>query len=180
MKRFVFKLQKLLDIRVHKEKRIKNELAKAQFERNTIFFKREGYSRELESGRAKMAEDLKNSVLSGETLQMYQRYFNRLKEQISHKDAEIRSADERIAVINERLIEARKERRILERLKENQWKEYQYEVRKEEQEFFDEVGVSAFLRKSREGEFKEKSRIPMTENKQVKKEDDFMSHEVSA
>lgn len=180
MKRFLFKLQKLLDIRSHKEKRIKNELAKAQFERNTIFLKREGLSRELESGHSKMAEDLKNSILSGETMQMYQRYFHRLKEQISHKDAQIRSADGRIALINERLVEARKERRILERLKENKWKEHQYGVQKEEQEFFDEVGTTTFLRKSREREFKEKSRIPMNENKQVKKEEHFMNREVSA
>ena len=50
-------------------------------------------------------------------------------------------------VLSKKLIEARKEKRILERLREKSLQKYFYELRKEEQNFFDEVGTNRFARK---------------------------------
>ncbi|MDD5065761.1 MAG: flagellar export protein FliJ [bacterium] len=173
MKKFTFKLQKLLDIRTHKEKLIKNELAKAQSERYLIVRQRERLADEYSEGVRKMGEEVKHEMLAVETLYEYQRYFKRLKEQIASKLNLIGLADERIKLINDRLVEARKEKRILERLKEKKWKEYQYELQREEQAFFDEVGTNTFIRKMRHEEIKEKIEIPMTDNKEEKETDSF-------
>ena len=82
-----------------------------------------------------------------ERFSQYQQYFNRLKANIKVQNKLISLAEEEIKLINDRLIQARKEKRILEKLKENKLKNYMYDLQKEEQIFFDEIGNNSFVMK---------------------------------
>ncbi|MBU1078165.1 MAG: flagellar export protein FliJ [Spirochaetes bacterium] len=156
MKRFQFRLQKLLEIREHKERLVKNELAKAERKKYIQVEKKDRMHAELDESRNKMKEEEKERLLSVERMKLYQRYFKRLGSGMKMQDKLIMIADEEIGLINEKLVEARKQRRILEKLKENKLKEYNYELQKEEQDFFDEVGNTNYIKEKSEKELQEK------------------------
>lgn len=175
MRKFQFRLQKLLEIRSYKEKLIKNELAKAERKKYILVEKKENLLNELKGSRNKMREEEKEKILTVDRMRLYQQYFKRLKATATQKDKLISLADDEIKLINDRLIEARKKKRVLERLKENKFKDYMYEFQKEEQSFFDEVGNTGFIKnkshKEEENEkakVKEKCEIPIKYNKYEK------------
>lgn len=167
MRRFQFRLQKLLDIRGYKEKQVKNEMAGARRRRNLLVEKKEKFLKEAQKSRKKMRVEENQKKLTIERFNQYQRYFKRLRVNVKTQDKLISLADEEINLINSRLVQARKDKRVLERLKENKLKEYLYELQKEDQDFFDEVGNNSFIKKKIEEEelpagqeVKEKLRIP--------------------
>jgi flagellar FliJ protein len=147
MKRFKFPLERLLEIRRHKENLIKNELAKAQRKKVKLLQEKEELLNKYKQGLNELKIMEKENILSIQKFNNFQSYFNFLKNETEKKDKIIKLADEEIAIISKKLIEARKERRIIERLKEKALKKYFYELQKEEQEFFDEVGMNKFIEK---------------------------------
>ncbi len=149
MKKFQFRLEKLLDIRRYKEKLVENELAKAERKKYILIEKKEGYLNEYEESKLKMRKDEKKKVLTIERMQFYQRFFKRLKSSASSQNKLIMIADEEMKLIHNKLVEARKQKMILERLKEKKLSKYMYELQKEEQNFFDEVGNTSFIHKKR-------------------------------
>lgn len=160
MRKFQFRLQKLLEIRSHKEKLVKNELAKAERKKYILVEKKENLLNELKGSRNKMREEEKEKILTVDRMRLYQQYFKRLRATTDQKDKLISLADDGIKLINDRLIEARKKKRVLERLKENKFKDYMYEFQKEEQNFFDEVGNTGFIKnKKYEEEENEKAKV---------------------
>ncbi len=148
-RRFQFRLQKLLEIRAHKEKLVKNEMGKAQAKKVAAIEKKENIKRRFFDQLLKMKKDEENKVLSIKRLQYYQTFFRKLKEDTNHQDEIISLIDEEIKLINKRLIEAQKDKKILERLKERKLDEHKKEVLKEEQDFFDDIGNSEYVRKIR-------------------------------
>ncbi len=167
MKRFRFRLQRLLEIREHKEKQVKNELAGAEGKKYIHVEKKEKILKEDQGSRKNMHLEQEKRKLTIDRFHQYQRYFNRLKANVTARDKLISLIDDEIKVINERLVEARREKRVLERLKENKLKEYQYEMQREDQNFFDEVGNNKFIKSKieekgrKKAEVKEKVGIPI-------------------
>ena len=166
MKRFQFRLQKLLEIREYKEKQVKNELAGAERKKYLLVEKKEKYLKEDHDARKKMRLEENKKEFTVERFNQYQQYFKRLKAGMKAQDKLINLADEEVKLINDKLIQARKEKRILERLKEKKLKKYMYEVQREEQNFFDEVGNNSFIMKKNEEQI-------MPVSKEVKKKDEI-------
>ncbi len=146
MRKFRFPLQKLLEIKEHKEKLVKNEMAKAQRKKVIYLNEKQDIINKYKNGLKNMKQEEKNKRLSVDKLQNYQKYFSYLKMEESERDNLIKLADEEIAIIAKKLVEARKEKRVLERLKEKKLQQYNYELRKEEQDFLDEVGINKYAR----------------------------------
>lgn len=167
MKKFQFRLQKLLEIKEHKEKLVENELAKAERKKYKLIEKKDHLLDEYQDSKVKMKKEEQKKILTVDRMLMYQRFFRRLKAGVASQNKLIHLADEEIKLVNDRLIEARKERRGLERLKEKKLKSYNYELEKEEQNFFDEVGNTGYIKERREeqealmAKVKEKSEIPI-------------------
>ena len=167
MKKFKFPLQKLLEIREHKEKLIKNELAKSERKKYLLVEKKENYLNDYKKSMTRMREVERERNLTIEILKQYQQYFRRLKVSAKVQDKFIEFADEEIQLINNRLIAARKKKNVLEKLKEKKLKVYNYKLQKEEQDFFDEVGNNGFIKeqiirsKAEKGQVKEKDEIPI-------------------
>ncbi len=149
-RKFQFRLQKLLEIREHKEKLIKNELGKAMAKRVREVEKKNQALANIELNLQKMREEENNNTLSVNRLMQYQSYLKKLKYDIAEQDNIISIIDEEIAMINKKLIAARKDKKILERLKARKKDVYMYEMNKEEQNFFDDIGNVEFVRKIRD------------------------------
>ena len=130
--------------------------------------KKEKHLKQVSEARRKMRLEEDKKEMTIEKLNQYQQYFIRLKANIKAQNKLINLVDEEIKLINERLIQARKQRRIIERLKENKLKQYMYDLQKEDQNFFDEVGNNSFIKKKIEDKYreaakkvKEKTEIPI-------------------
>lgn len=144
MKRFDFKLQKLLEIRQRKEDLQKVKLARASGE----------YQYELSK-----VEKIKNNIKD------YKKYLFKDKEKVSFADLRFldqisTSSDEVIESMKpileekKKAMEAelqifanlRKEKRVVELLKEKQYERYLKELDKEEQKNLDEVAKDVYLK----------------------------------
>jgi len=175
MRRFKFTLEKLLEIRAYKEKQIENELSVVQRKKNSLLEKKQLLLDSDKEYRKKMRQEQKRKSFTVERFIQYQQFFKRIKLSVEEQNKLIKLLDEEIALINKKLIEARKERRVLERLKEKKFKKYLYELAKEEQNFFDEVGTNSFIKRKREDEaeiprttqVKEKIEIPIKYTEEI-------------
>ncbi len=167
MRRFRFPLQRLLEIRKHKEDIIKNQMAQAQRRRIEHQQKKQAIVDRYADSIERMKEEEKAKMLSITKFQNYQNYLRYLRKEMEKQDTLIKVIDDEIAMISKKLVEARKDRRVIERLKERALQRYIYELRKEEQDFFDEVGTNRFAseiskQEEIEPEKKEKVEIPLT------------------
>lgn len=143
MKRFQFRLQKLLEIRQKKEDREKIELAKASGAYQLEVNKKQKVLNMLNNYRGQLG---KNKKLTLRELQEYDRL-------VSNSDAALGIIEEEIArkkeIMNthiERYAKLKQERMAVEKLKERAWKRYQEEEKREQQRMLDEIGQNIYLR----------------------------------
>lgn len=138
MKKFVFKLQPLLSVKMQMEDNLKNELGKAiqELERNNellkfIENKKEAYINKF------------NSKTRGKTLlkdlREYSTYILHLNSKLEQQKENVKSAQKNVDKIREELTEVMKERRVLEKLREKKYKQFLNEQLKEEQKLSDEI-----------------------------------------
>ncbi len=176
-KKFQFRLQRLLEIREHKEKLIKNELGKARSKKVKELNKKMRAVNNINKSLKSMKNEEKNKVLSISRIMQYQNYFKKLKVDMENQDKIISIIDEEINMINNKLVEARKNKKVLERLKERKMKKYVYEVGREEQNFFDDIGNVEFVRQLREHKkilSQEKQEIPIKYKEKYLQDVDFI------
>lgn len=144
MKRFNFRLQRVLDIKSTIEK-VKN---KDFLTANSEFLKAVNKLQEIVGTRNKYQENLhqvKKKGIEITYINFYFRYFRMLENQISFQHRMIDIAREEMEKRRLILIDAVKERRILERLKEKKREQYNYEFSKEEQLLSDEISGRKFF-----------------------------------
>jgi flagellar FliJ protein len=147
MPRFKFKLQRVLEIREHKERLLKSELA----ELKRLYKQEESILRELQYKHTqylrRLIELQKEPFIVVEEISFFHAYVDKLHDDCNAQKERLNELSKRIEGVKEKLIEARKERRILEKLRERYWKAFQLEVERVEQNFLDEIGQSIFHRR---------------------------------
>jgi flagellar FliJ protein len=147
MPRFKFKLQRVLEIREHKERLLKSELA----ELKRLYKQEESILRELQYKHTqylrRLIELQKEPFIVVEEISFFHTYVDKLHDDCNAQRERLNELSKRIEGVKEKLIEARKERRILEKLRERYWKAFQFEVERVEQNFLDEIGQSIFHRR---------------------------------
>jgi len=160
MRRFKFTLERLLEIRRHKEKLVENEVSQITAKKVRAIERKN----KLIQKRKNVVKDLRNvekrKLVNASEYIQYQRFFNGVDTEVKYQDKLIFQIDEELKPVIQKLIEARKKRRMLERLKEKQYQRYLKDVEKEEQNFYDEVGVNISARKEK-AEIKKKIEIPI-------------------
>lgn len=131
MKKFQFRLQKLLDIREARENEIKNELMKVLALQN----KERVYQDELrnkirhyESGYREMQK--KGGLIPEDALAVM-RFADISRRAIDEAERRIEKLEPEAQKIRERLISASRDKKIVEKLKERKFEEYNYELNKE-------------------------------------------------
>jgi flagellar export protein FliJ len=143
MKRFNFRLQRVLEIRERFRDEMRQELVQRNFEhdreRNILEHLDQEFLRaKVEEGGTYSASEM---VLVGD-------YSTRLQEQIEQQRARVLAAEQAAEEARERYIEASKESQALEKLKEKRRQEYVEQALKEEGAQLDEIAVQRAGRKA--------------------------------
>lgn len=144
MPTFKFRLESVLELRKRVEDQRKKELAHLR----ELLHKEQDFLKELETktveALAGMKECQKGSVFNIEEVMRYYRYFtfcrDKIKEQISLIESLIISVEKK----REDLVAASKERKILEKLKDNQLQEHKHVMDSWETKIIDELATNGY------------------------------------
>lgn len=144
MPTFKFRLESVLELRKRIEEQRKKELASLR----ELLRKEQDFLKELETKTVEalqgMKECQKGTIFNIEEVMRYYRYFtfcrDKIKEQISIIEGLIASVEKK----REDLVAASKERKILEKLKENQLHEYKVMMDSWETKMIDELATNGY------------------------------------
>lgn len=144
MKRFEFRLQKLLEIRKRKEEQEKLELAKASGAYQFVLNKKEKILFNLGEKRKELSN--KKGQLNLRELQAYDSMVKDADLAIKKLDVEIEEKRKIMQKHIDKYAELKRERRVVEVLREKAYKKYEEEAGKEEQKLIDEIGKDLFIK----------------------------------
>ncbi len=144
MKKFEFKLQKLLEIRQKKEDQEKIELGRASGAYQYILNKKEKI---VDNVRTTLAALGKNKAkLNLKDLQAYDRMVKDADVAVKRLEVEIEEKRKIMQEHIDKYAALKRERRVVEILKEKAYKRYEDEASKDEQKLIDEIGKDQFVR----------------------------------
>ncbi|ONI44506.1 flagellar export protein FliJ [Candidatus Epulonipiscioides gigas] len=143
-----FRLESILSLKKNIEQMKQKELADAYFEKQKLVDKKNQLENNKEILNKNTRQSLKGKVNPKDLIQNSQ-YVEVLDTQIKNTDIEIVKADDNILVKQKNLVEAMKERKILENLKEIHLEEFRKEQLFEEQKLADEVVGYRYIQRER-------------------------------
>ncbi|MCR4402726.1 MAG: flagellar export protein FliJ [Firmicutes bacterium] len=149
MKRFRFRLEKLLEVRRLRENALQQDLARAQ----EALRREKGVLETLGAARGATLEALRANVcgtLNVQDIAAYYRYLGFLAHRIEEQRAVVERAAREEAAKRDALIAARRRRKVVEKLRERAYARYREGILREEQAFLDEVGSMRYARKGGE------------------------------
>jgi len=138
MKKFIFKLESLLNMRRKREELAVQELSAAQAAKIRIVNKISDTKKTVNA----LIEDSKSYLTASvkiDSLLISRNYVELLKKQLSALEIELQSAEENVGKVKQKLAEAVKQRKIIEKLKENQFAQYKKEYNKNDNAQMDEI-----------------------------------------
>lgn len=137
MKKFVFTMQSLLNVKIALEKQQKAELSEANG--RLARFRQALLAREEAFGRARAeAEEKVRRGMSAREVKWRGAGFRALFTAIEEERDKVFVAEEECRRLQKRLVDTMAERKMLERLREKQWAEYQEEGRRSEAAMIDD------------------------------------------
>lgn len=140
MPKFNFRLQRVLDIKKHKEEEKKQELAKLLLkykkEEALLFYLKDNQTKYQNKLREKQrgAMDIFEMIF-------YYTYLYKLSYDIKNQQDILRKLETEINNKREEVISASKERKIFEKLKDKKFSQWKQEQNLQEQKFLDEIGI---------------------------------------
>lgn len=138
MKKFEFRLKKVLEVKEQLLKKTQRDLAYTENLRQEARTKLTGMKQNLIEYCQKMAAEQTEYVAK---LKFKHSYFNQLLEEIKTQEQNISKIEERIDEIRKRLLTQQRDRKVLAVLREQQLEEYTLLVQKEEQNTLDEIAT---------------------------------------
>ncbi|MDI6870350.1 MAG: flagellar export protein FliJ [Bacillota bacterium] len=148
MKRFVFSLQTVLELKRRREEALLEELAK----RTRAAAAAEERLKELRAERRRAQGELRQLLrgrLEVERVRSAQDYLAGLDERIERQRVEVRRRNEEVKACRQQVVAASQERKAFEKLRERQWEAYQKEYQRQEQVFLDEIATQEYARQER-------------------------------
>ncbi|WP_029488122.1 flagellar export protein FliJ [Candidatus Epulonipiscium viviparus] len=143
-----FRLESILSLKENIEQVKQKELADAYAKKNRILERKQS----LEDAKNELNKIIKDSLrgaITPQELMLNTRYIGVLDTQMQQIAAEIVKADAEIEVKRLALVDAMKERKILENLKEMQLEELKKELLLEEQKLTDEIVGYRYIQQER-------------------------------
>jgi flagellar FliJ protein len=139
MKKFNFRLQRVIEVREIKKKQCQKDLANSQEELTRREKLLEEASQEAQASSEGLRQALMRATKAGHLITL-DRWRNRQKEEVEART--IKTEEQRQEVDRKRavLILAAKDKKALDRLKERRLEEYRGEMLQEEQAYLDELG----------------------------------------
>jgi flagellar protein FliJ len=147
MKKFRFRLQKLLDIRETQEKQIKNELAALVSLQNIERNKQTELQQKMSDRKQSLRIMMKNRAFSYNEVMMFERFKDSAHKAIDIAERKILEMEPEILRVRERLVNASKEKKVVEKLKERKFNDYTYAVNRETAKENDDTNQKIFLKK---------------------------------
>ncbi len=145
MKKFAFRLESVLQLKIRFEELCQQKLGAAEQ-------LREQAQNELRHCQSQIAEtlryyrqQLRNRFDPGLS-ETYHSYLNWLNRERDHAAVRLAQREAEVAAARERLLEASRERRIVEKLKERAYRNYRAQELRAEINFLDELGTGRFIR----------------------------------
>lgn len=138
MKRFVFRYQKILEMRLDKEEDIKNKLAEANGRLNQLISERQRLKQSAEDFYESVRQRMVQGVTSGD-LRMIEQSKQHFKDHLEQLDMQIGEQRLKIAQIKIELSEAMKERKIMEKLREREQEAYYDMLNAQENKQIEEI-----------------------------------------
>ena len=147
MSEYSFHLEKVLEWREGEESTLTDRLAKKNSEM-------EECSRTLETLKKEYREERLKGLRRTSASEMYtaRLYESKLDEEISCREERLEALKKEGEAIRKELVEARKNTKTMEKLKEKDYASFQVKMKHREQKFLDEVGTSTFTGFHRERE----------------------------
>jgi len=146
MKKFQFKFETVLKVKENKEQELKKELLKLialkteqEMMLNDINLEKKRISQEKLNN--------KSELLNIQSYIFYENYINSLRRQITSIEKVIKELEKRADDKREEVIEASKEKKIFEKLKERHYENFKKLVIQNEQKVLDEIAIGKFNRK---------------------------------
>lgn len=150
MRRFDFRFQRVLDLKESVEEARKAALGEVTAVLNR---ERELLARMRQSRRQyqQAGNNLPKSRLHPPLLGLNASYLLRLEREIGEQLGHIRRVEAMVEDRRQKLMEATKERRVFEILKEKAWDTHQREAKRQERIQLDEIGEQLYARRGSEG-----------------------------
>jgi flagellar FliJ protein len=139
MRRFDFRLDRIIEVREVKKRECQRELAKSQRELLREEELLQQAQAQSEASREGLRQALKKSAQAG-LLAALDGWRKKQEAQVQNQAQRTLAQRREMEQRRNDLIKADQEKRILDRLKEHAVEDYQAECRKEEQAFLDELG----------------------------------------
>lgn len=140
LKKFQFSLARVLNVRETNEELKKEEFQSAQ----TYYNEQQQALNELFNEKRNLQQDIedqaKNKMKMNKIIQYYN-YLSDLDEQITIQQDVVNRAEQQVEEAKQNWIEAKKQKKILEKLQERQYQEYKNEYLKSEQKKLDELSL---------------------------------------
>lgn len=146
MARFVFRLESVLNVRKHEEERRKLAFAAAMQRRNAADERLQDVVRRFEAALDAAAQLSRGLSTVVDLMRSYDYRVALLQEQ-AQAESDLIDAERALEAARAAMIEARKERRAVELLKEKHFRKWKAEEDCREQIDLDEAGLNAFLRR---------------------------------
>ncbi|MBN2080280.1 MAG: flagellar export protein FliJ [Spirochaetes bacterium] len=150
MKKFNFKLQTLLNLREAREREIRNELAKIMSLQNREREKQADLRRRIDEQKALFGDKLRRGAYSPAEAILFERFVDVSLRAIDAAEGRIQEMEPRVREVRERLIEASRARKVVEKLKERRRVEHDYAVNRELNKENDETNQKIYEMRKRE------------------------------
>lgn len=147
MKKFDFKLQRLLDIREAKEREIQNELAVVVSAQNRERAKQAELRENVERFRANIRSNWEAGIFDGQSAASYGRYEEEAQKAIAALEKKINALEPKAEEIRKRLVQASTEKKIVEKLKEKKQAEYKLEINRKIAKENDDINQKLYMQR---------------------------------
>ncbi len=145
MKKFKFKLETVLKVKTRVEDLRKLELREAELRREEARLELCRCQEEVEANIRIYREKFQQRI-NPEEANNYHLYLTWLNRQVDLAMLKLQERDQEVAEQRQRLIEASKEKKILEKLKEKAYQAFKAEQLNAEIKFLDELGTDRYIR----------------------------------
>lgn len=147
MKKFKYRLQALLKVKEHIERERQREHASAVQKVHQQSNELDRLDRSRDSNLSQQRDQMKENLLVAEML-VYSRYLARLKRERLAGTELLKALEEEREKKRTDLVEAAKERRVLEKLKERQLAKHNAEIEQVLTKEGDEIAITSYRRKT--------------------------------
>lgn len=147
MKKFRFRLQTLLNIREAREQEVQNELAGILGIQN----RERAQQYQLRQGIEKHSDRFRRKISSGKytvnEAMLFERFMDVSYRAIDAAEDRVQSMEPVVKEIRGRLVEASREKKVVEKLRERKLDEYNYEMNREIAKEYDDMNQRLYQKK---------------------------------